>query len=97
MTRRSFAEELENAASQIAEFSRADLKALLRRAALRIRNSNGLPLEPHVDDILASIAAGLEMSKAELISRLLTEWLEDNGYLPQTSRQNRSNHRASPS
>ena len=87
MTRRSFAEEFENAASQIADFSRADLKALLRRASLRFRNSYGLPLEPHVDDILASIAAGLEMPKAELNSRLLTEWLEDSGYLPQTSRQ----------
>jgi len=97
MTRRSFAEELENAASRIDEYSRADLNALLRRAALRFRNSNGLPLESHADDILASIAAGLEMPKAELISRLLIEWLEDSGYLPQTSRATPSDDHAPPS
>lgn len=83
MTRRTFARELENAASRIADISQSDLEALLRRAALRFRNSTGLPLEPHTDDILAAIAAGLEMSKADLISRLLTKWLEDNGYLPE--------------
>jgi hypothetical protein len=97
MTRRSFAEELENAASRIADYSRADIEALLRRAALRFRNANGLPLESHADDILASIAAGLEMPKAELISRLLTEWLEDSGYLPQTSRSKQSDDHVAPS
>lgn len=30
------------------------------------------------------------MPKAELISRLLTEWLEDRGYLPQKSRATQS-------
>ena len=95
--RRSFAEEFAKAASQIADFSRADLEALLRRVALRIRNSKRLSLEPHVDDIPASIDAGLEIPRAELLSRLLTEWLEDSGYLAQTSRQNRRDDHASPS
>jgi hypothetical protein len=96
MTRRSFAEELENAASHIADVSPADLKALIRRAALRLRNSTGLPLDPDADNVLASIASGLEMPKAELISRLITEWLEDNGYLSRTSRLDKSDDRASP-
>jgi hypothetical protein len=92
MTQRSFAEELENAASHIADVSPADLNALLRRAALRFRNSTGLPLEPDVDNVLASIASSLEMPKAELVSRLITEWLEDNGYLPRTSRLDKSDN-----
>ena len=60
MTRRSIAEELENAADRIAEIARADLQIILRRAALMLRNVAGVPLDPMVADALDSIAAEMK-------------------------------------
>ena len=56
MTRHDIASELEGAASQIGDMSRADLQVLLRRAALMLRNVTGLVLEPRVEESLAGLA-----------------------------------------
>ena len=63
MTRRSIAEELENAADRIAEIARADLQIILRRAALMLRNVAGVPLDPMVADALDSIAAEMNIGR----------------------------------
>ncbi len=57
MTRRSFADELNSAADHIGDVNRADLQILLRRAALMLRNVEGVPLDPEWDDALRSVAA----------------------------------------
>lgn len=46
MTRRTFANELEQAADQIADVSKPDLQILLRRAAMRFRSIDGLSFDP---------------------------------------------------
>ena len=82
MTRRSLAEELENAADRIADMSRADLQIILRRAALMLRNVAGVPLDPMVADALDTIAAEMNIGRSDLIQIVLREWLETNAYLP---------------
>ena len=82
MTRRSLAEELENAADRIADMSRADLQIILRRAALMLRNVASVPLDPMVADALDTIAAEMNIGRSDLIQIVLREWLETNAYLP---------------
>jgi hypothetical protein len=82
MTRRSFAKELESAADRIADMSRADLQIILRRAALMLRNSAAVPLEPAIEEALVSLAAEMKIGRSDLIQIVLREWLETNAYLP---------------
>ncbi|MER9079984.1 hypothetical protein [Mesorhizobium sp. M0895] len=82
MTRSSFAEELESAADRIEDMSRADLQINIRRAALILGNTAGVPLEPAVEEALNSIAAEMGIGRADLIQIVLREWLETNAYLP---------------
>lgn len=81
MTRVSVAEELESAAERIADMSRADLQIILRRAALMLRNSAGVPLEPPIEDVLSSIATEIAVGRSDLIRMIIREWLETNAYL----------------
>ncbi|MER8395159.1 hypothetical protein NKH10_25220 [Mesorhizobium sp. M1340] len=67
---------------QATHVSRADLQIILRRAALMLRNVAGVPLEPATEDALNSIAAEMEIGRADLIQIVLREWLETNAYLP---------------
>ena len=82
MTRLSIANELEDAAYQIADISRADLQVMLRRAALMLKNVTGVVLESNVDETLAGLAAEMRVSKPDLIKTIVGEWLVANGYLP---------------
>jgi hypothetical protein len=82
MTRQSIAVELESAADRIGDVSRADLQIILRRAALMLRNTTGVPLEPATEDALNSIAAEMKVGRSYLIQVILREWLETNAYLP---------------
>lgn len=77
-----FAEELESAADRIGDVSRADLQIILRRAALRIRNTDGLALDSEIEDAVQSTAADLGLSKQDFLRRIIREWLEANTYLP---------------
>ena len=67
MTRLSIANELEDAAYQIADISRADLQVMLRRAAQMLKNLTGVVLEPNVDDNLAGLEAEMRVSNPDLI------------------------------
>ncbi|TPI58648.1 hypothetical protein FJ417_18675 [Mesorhizobium sp. B3-1-7] len=82
MSRLTIAADLETAADQIAEISRADLQIMLRRAALMLRNVTGLVLEPNVEEPLSSLAAEMGLSKAELVRTIVGDWLVANAYLP---------------
>ena len=82
MTRSTFAEELQDASDRIADIPRADLQIMLRRAALMIRNTDGIDLDPKVQDSLLGIAAEMKMPKSELIKTILGDWLIANAYLP---------------
>ena len=82
MTRLSIANELEQAADQIADITRAELQIILRRAALMLRNVTGVTLEPNVDEALAGLATEMHVSKPDLITTIVGEWLVANGYLP---------------
>lgn len=82
MSRMTIANDLEAAADQIVEISRADLQIMLRRAALMLRNVTGLVLEPNVEESLSSLAAEMHVPKAELIRTIVGEWLVANAYLP---------------
>ncbi|WP_342216759.1 ribbon-helix-helix protein, CopG family [Mesorhizobium sp. 131-3-5] len=83
MSRQSFVQELEGAADRNAEMSPSNLKVLLRRAALMLRNAgDGVDLEPKIEEILDGLAAEMGVSKAELIRTVVTEWLIANAYLP---------------
>ncbi|CDX45326.1 conserved hypothetical protein [Mesorhizobium sp. SOD10] len=82
MSRMTIASELDAAAAQIAEISRADLQIMLRRAALMLRNVTGLVLDPDVEEPLAGLAAEMGLSKTELVRTIVGDWLTANAYLP---------------
>lgn len=82
MPRLSVAAELESAAGRIADISRADLRIMLRRAALVLRNITGVTLDPAADESINGIAAEMSISKPELIKTILGDWLIANAYVP---------------
>jgi hypothetical protein len=82
MTRHTFANELEKAADQIANVSRAELQILLRRAALRLRNIEGLVLPSDVDQAVDFLAAEMKLSRTEVIQTIIRDWLISGGRLP---------------
>ncbi|WAX93600.1 ribbon-helix-helix protein, CopG family [Aminobacter sp. NyZ550] len=77
-----FADELEDAANQIADINRADLQIILRRSAIWLRNTEGLALGHDVDEAVAALAAELSMTRHNLLRIMIREWLETGGYLP---------------
>ena len=82
MTRATFAGELQCASDRIVDVSRADLQIMLRRAALMIRNTDGVDLDPRLEDSLSDIAVEMEMSKCDLVKTIIGDWLIANAYLP---------------
>ena len=82
MTRQTFANELEQAANQIADISRADLQILLRRAALRLRNVPGLTLDADVEDAVDFLAAEMGLPRDEVLQTIIRDWLISGGRLP---------------
>jgi len=82
MSATDFAAQLEDAADRVANISRADLQVILRRAALRLRNTSQVPIDPEWEDILQSIAAETKVGRNDLVRFIVKEWLEANAYLP---------------
>lgn len=60
MTRLALTLELAKAADAIADVSRGDLQILLRRAALRLRNVEGLTLDADVEEAIDFLAAEMK-------------------------------------
>ncbi|MBB5573507.1 MULTISPECIES: CopG family transcriptional regulator [Rhizobium] len=82
MTTREYAGLLEDAANRVADMSRAELQIILRRTALMLRNSASVALDGDVEDVIASIADELGMTRNDMIRYILKEWLKTNSYLP---------------
>ena len=82
MTRRTFVNELEKAADQIADISRADLQILLRRAAPRLRNMEGLALDAEADQAIDFLAGELNLPRSEVLQKIIRDWLISGGRLP---------------
>ena len=80
--RRSFAQELEEAADQIADVSRADLQIMIRRAALRLRNSGEVTFDPEIDAVIDTLAAESEMQRADVIRTIIKDWMISADRLP---------------
>lgn len=76
------ARELEGAAERVQIIAPAELQVMLRRAALRIRNAEGLSLAPDADKAVNAIAHATGLARNELLRRIICEWLETGGYLP---------------
>ena len=82
MSRSTFADELQQASDRIADLPRADLQVMLRRAALIIRNTGGIDLDPGVQDSLSDIAVEMGLTKSDLIKIVIGDWLIANAYVP---------------
>jgi predicted transcriptional regulator len=82
MTRRTFANELEQAADQIADVSRADLQTMLRRAALRPRNIEGMVLDSDADQAVDFLAVEMNLPRSEVLQTIIRDWLITGGRLP---------------
>lgn len=84
MATANFIEELQRAADRSAEMSGADLKALLRRAALLLRNARGgdVGMEADLEDALEGVAAERRISRPQLLQSIVRQWLIVNSYLP---------------
>ncbi|MBX5190106.1 CopG family transcriptional regulator [Rhizobium sp. NZLR3b] len=82
MVRRDTATLLEDAAERIADVSRADLQIMLRRAALRLRNAAPVSLDDDVEEALRDLAGEFVVTRNDMISYIVREWMEKNTYLP---------------
>ena len=79
MTRRTFINELEEAAELIGDTSRADLQVLLRRAALRLRNVEGVTLEADANKAISQLAIEMRLPRSEVLRIAVREWLIGRG------------------
>ncbi|TAY91876.1 CopG family transcriptional regulator [Rhizobium ruizarguesonis] len=73
---------LEDAADRIGDVALPDLQILLRRAALRLRNSSAVSFEDDVDESLRDLAGELGFTRNDTIRFIVREWMEKNTYLP---------------
>lgn len=77
-----FVAGLEAAAADIGNVPRHELAIMLRRAALRLRNTDtGIPLDPIADDYLTTTAAEMGMTRSDLARKIINEWLNTNTYM----------------
>lgn len=82
MTATDTATLLEDAADRIADISRPDLRIMLRRAALRLRNAGDVSMENDAEEVLRDLAGELGMTRNDTIGFIVREWMEKNTYLP---------------
>jgi hypothetical protein len=78
MTRISFADALETASEQVGATLDEEVAALLRRAAIKIRNSNTVVVDADIDFSLSELAMEYRVSKDQLIRKILREWVESH-------------------
>jgi hypothetical protein len=70
-----------NAAESVGELSHADLRALLRRAALRIRNTESLAREAEAEQAIDFLAGEVRTARGEAIRTIVLHWLISAGRL----------------
>ncbi|MDE1995071.1 MAG: CopG family transcriptional regulator [Rhizobiaceae bacterium] len=76
------AAQLEHMAGHVGDIPRADIQVVLRRAALMIRNASPIGLDVDCEDAVRAISGELNMTRNDMIRRIVKEWLETNAYLP---------------
>ena len=73
---RTFSDELEEAADRIADQNRDDLRILLRRAALKLRDApGGFALEPAADAVIDELVFELRLPRSEVLRTIVRDWL----------------------
>lgn len=75
MSHRTFANELEAAADGIADIDCGEVQVLLRRAALRLRNTASLTLDADVDEAVDLLAAELKQQQPDVLRTIVRDWL----------------------
>jgi len=80
--RARFVTQLENAANRVEVLAAAEIAALFKRAATRLRNIDNVSLSQDIDQALSSLAGEMNLPKSDLIRHIIREWLERNSYLP---------------
>lgn len=78
MTRLSLASALNIASERTGDIVDNEIAALLRCAAIRIRNSNTVMIDADVDFALAEVALEMKVEKDELIRHILRNWVQEN-------------------
>ncbi|ARO31733.1 hypothetical protein NXC14_CH03849 [Rhizobium sp. NXC14] len=73
---------LEDAASRIADISRADLQVMLRRAALLLRNSGSIAFDDDIEEALRDLSGEFGKARKDIVRFIVREWMEKNTYLP---------------
>lgn len=81
MTNRSYADQLDAAADDIERRSLPEVQALLRRAAMRLKNGENLDLPVDVEAALGDFMASTRKPRTDAIGFVMREWLDANGYL----------------
>lgn len=76
---------LENAAKRADIMPPAEASTLLRRAALRLRNSDGFVPDPEVDEAFERVCRLTNTPRNDLVSMIIRDWLVANGHLPSHS------------
>ncbi|MGO6787616.1 CopG family transcriptional regulator [Rhizobium ruizarguesonis] len=67
---------LEDAADRIADISQADLQIILRRAALRLRNSGSIALDDDIEEAIRDVCSELVLTREDAIRYIVREWME---------------------
>ena len=80
--RQTFVELLEETANSINSTPDEDLKSIFMRAALKLRNSKGIDIDPKVDHAVTSLAAEVGVTRAELVGDIIVDWMQSNDFLP---------------
>jgi len=77
-----FNRQIEDAAGRVNIMPRDEISALFRRAALRLRNSDDLGLDPAVDEKFEQVCRLTDTAREELATMIIRDWLVANAYLP---------------
>lgn len=77
-----FFQQLEHVAEGGGSVAWSEIVALLRRAAILIRNTDAIALDTEMDAAITSLAELIKESKQDTVRRILRDWLTTNGYLP---------------
>lgn len=81
MTASRFADELDEAAGNIAHVPRHEIAVLLRRAAIRIRSKPGVVLADEEEAALEQFREHFEFTRQEALRALVVDALIGAGYL----------------
>ena len=80
--RKYFIATIEAAAELVPVMPANEVRALLRRAALRLRNAEDMLFDDDIEDALQALASNMGKDRKTVIRRILLEGLGTMGYLP---------------